>query len=519
MTINKELKKIYQLSNSYKINYVRVINPLLSKIYNLTRTKFNGEEYNDQLFGRFLMPLRYIIFEMSTSLKPYNELIDEVKLDELREHIKSIGKVYSDKEEYTEILDLLLKILSSNRNLICEYITKNIIIHSSQIHAVVTKREIKDCEKNHFKKVTGVENIIFHTEKTFKQTTKSFDYVIFLGNENHFDYSFNNVPRAPVSYYLAYDLYYNKFTNNSMFSHFSEASYHSSMYLGLTKEYKDISFYQDDDTFSKNIKNENDEEEPIFTIEEPTISSGILQDTISKISKNDETEVIDVTPLEISQGRFILLANNIRKHEVLTNTREIEKEYLINITIGDYLLIRNQSETTLIRNVANELFNNSNIAEYRDMQKKLKKYLRRLLEKYGGAKLCLIFKKKGLDSINEMKINHLIKEESFKLQNNKEYATLLLILTKGNERVAQKYYDASRKLAAFHIQTGRIISRELRKKIKEVDLSPLYETGSQTIELPEYKGASFTLEKIINIGTETYSVPSSQEKKIIKYNI
>ncbi|WP_175991553.1 hypothetical protein [Bacillus sp. Marseille-Q1617] len=518
MSNDKGLNKIYQLSSSYKINYIKVNNSLLNKIYKISREKFYSEEYNDELFGRFLMPLRFALYEISTSLKPYCEIIDEEELTELRNVLYTINSIYNDQEEYNQLFDLLLKIVSIKSNPILDYLKTNVINHSSQIHAVVTKREIEESQKEFVKKQTGVQTIEFYSEKAFKRTNLSFDFVIFIGNEKYFDYSFNSVPRAMVSYYLSYSIYDNKFENNNMFSHLNQASYYSTMYKGLTIASNEI----------KNTDDENDldltgnSEELINTIppaniEEPKVSSWVFQDIISKIDKHEKTELIEIVPVELTQGRIILLAKKERKHEILTKGRRIEKRKLGSITTEDYLLIRNQSESTLIKTMADELFADENISEYRYLQKKLKKYLKKLVKKHGTEKLCRILKKKGLESINELKINHLLKDESFKLKNNKEYANFLLILTKGNEKTATKYYEASRKLAAFHIQAGRMISNELRRKIKEVDLSQLYETGSQIVELPEYKGASFTIERILEFKNEIFSVPLSQEKKIIKY--
>ncbi|KYG27725.1 hypothetical protein [Alkalihalobacillus trypoxylicola] len=518
MSNNRGSNHFYQLSNSYKINYIRIENPLLNQIYKISRPKFSEEEYDNELFGRFLMPLRFALYDISTSLKPYCEIINEDKITELRNVIDTINAIYNDQEVYSQLFDLLLKIVSSNRNPILDYLKKNVIKHSSQTHVVVTKREIEESQKSFLKRQTGVQTIEFYSERTFKRTNRSFDFVIFIGNENYFDYSFNSVPRAKVSYYLSYSLYDNKFENNSMFLHLNQASYYSTMYKGLTITNDEIKNINDVDNL--NLKGYS--EEPIDTtpptnIDEPKVSSWIFQDIVSKIDKQEHTELIEIVPVELTQGRIILLANKERKHEILTNARRIEKRKLDSITTEDYLLIRNQSETTLIKTIADELFADVNISEYRYLQKKLKKYLKKLVEKYGTAKLCRILQKKGLESINELKINHLLKDDSFKLKNNKEYANFLLILTKGNEKAATKYYEASRKLAAFHIQAGRMISNELRRKIKQLDLAQLYETGSQIVELPEYKGASFTIEMILDFKSEIFSVPLSQEKKVIKY--
>jgi hypothetical protein len=516
--MSNEIGKLYQLSSSYKINYIRVSNPLLNKIYKISRKKFSSEEYDNELFGRFLMPLRIALYEISTSLKPYCEIVSEEKLKDLRSVLNTITAIYNDQEEYTQLFDLLINILSSKSNPILNYLKTNVINHSSQSHAIVTKREIEECQKDYIKRQTGVKNLEFYTEKSFKKVNHCFDFVIFIGNENFFDYSFNSVPRARVSYFFSYNIYDNNFKNNSMFSHLNQASYYSTMYKGLTINNKEI--------INNDVENEPDpavglddttQPIPVQNIEEPKVSSWVLQDIISKIDNHEHSNLIEIVPVELTQGRIILLEKNERKHEILTRGRRLEKKNLESITTHDYLLIRNQSETALIKSIADELFANQNILEYRNLQKSLKRHLKKLVEKNGTEKLCRILKKKGLESISVLKVNHLLKDESFKLKNNKEYARLLFLLTKGNEESVSKYYNASRKLSAFHIQAGRIISNELRKKIKEIDLSPLYETGSQIVELPEYKGASFTLEKILEFKSESYTVPSSQEKKIIKY--
>jgi hypothetical protein len=516
--MSNETGKLYQLSSSYKINYIRVSNPLLNKIYKISRNKFSSEEYDNELFGRFLMPLRIALYEISTSLKPYNEILSEEKLKELEVVLNTINAIYNDQEEYSQLFDLLRNILSVENNPILDYLKTNVINHSSQSHAIVTKREIEEWQKDYIKRQTGVKSVEFYTEKAFKKINQCFDFVIFIGNENFFDYSFNSVPRARVCYFFSYNIYDNNFKNNSMFSHLNQASYYSTMYKGLTINNREIINSYEENRLDPDMSLEDiTQANPVQIIEEPKVSSWVFQDIISKMDNHEHSNLIEIVPVELTQGRIILLAKNERKHEILTRGRRLEKKRLESITTDDYLLIRNQSETALIKSIADELFVNQNILEYRNIQKKLKLNLKKLVEKHGTEKLCRLLKKKGLESISELKINHLLKDESFKLKNNKEYASLLFLLTKGKEESVNKYYNASRKLAAFHIQAGRMISNELRTKIKDLDLSPLYETGSQIVELPEYKGASFTLEKILNFKSESYTVPSSQEKKIIKY--
>lgn len=508
------INKVYEISNSYKIYYARIQNSKLEDLMRLARIKFNGEEYNDKLLGKFLIPLRFILYKVSTYLIPYNNLVEEKKMVELSNTLNSILSIYPEKQEYKVLFDLLSDCLNNNRNDISEYLSKNVIKYNSQAHAIVTKRELDDSQKKYIIMSTGVDNISFYSDNSFKNMRDTFDLVVFIGNENYFDYSFNNVPRAPVNYYVTLNMYSNTFTDNNMFSHFNGKSYYSTLYQGLHKKFI---VEGDEKSALKDKTNISTNETVMYpNIEEPTISIGLLKEIIIKFnSESEEKRFINVVPIELTQNRFILLASHNKRYEVLTLEKNLEKKLLDDITTDDFLLVRNESEGTLIREVANEMFMDQNILIYRKRQQRLKEHLQKLVDKYSVEKLCLLLEKKGLITINELKIKNLLKEESFKLQNNQEFLKLLYILTGNNKEKAYKFFKSSRMLSNFHIQAGRKISKEIRGAINEADLTVLYENGTQKIELSQYKGASFNLEKIKSISSEHFKVPVSQEKKII----
>ena len=510
------ITRINQLSHSYAFNYVRISNPVLKDLYKLAQLKFKSEDKDNELFERILTPLRHILYNMATCLIPYCNLVDENKFSEMDKALSIINKVYSEKDDYSKLMELLTDSLKFKRNLITEFLQNNLILHASQRYAIVTKRDLDEGQKLYIRDITNVENIFFYNERIFKKTFELFDYVIYVGNESYYDYSFNNSPRGHNTYYITYDLYQNEFCDNSMFSHLNCESYYSTMYKGLKKNNKFIQHEKINYRNKEVVDNEKLSEKVIPTIEEPTINKWVLDEIVSNFKTEREgIEKVEAHPVELTQGRVIFLSKSGRRHEVLNEEGELSKKQLSRITVDHFLLIRNDSETSLIKNVADELFKGESINYYRRLQMRLKEHLRKLVNKYGLQKLCGILHKKGLKTMNEMKIQHLLKTESFKLQNNEEYKALLLILFKGKEDLALKYFEASRRLAAFHIRAGRSISQKLKEAIKVTDLTELYGTGSQKITLPEYKGASFTIEKIINIGNIVYLIPSSQEKRIL----
>ncbi|MCJ7987942.1 hypothetical protein MUB16_35415 [Priestia sp. OVL9] len=351
------IEKVNQLSHSYTFNYVRISNPVLKELNRLAQSKFKSEDKDNELFERILTPLRHILYNMTTCLIPYCHLVDENKIHEMDKALSIINKVYSEKDDYSKLIELLRDSLKSEKNLITEFLQNNIILHASQKHAIVTKRDLDECQKLYISHITGVKNIYFYNERIFKKTFELFDYVIYVGNEGYFDYSFNNSPRGQSTYYITYDLYQNDFNDNSMFSHLNCESYYSTMYKGLKKNNKFIQHEKVNFSNEEIVEIEKNSEEVIQTIEEPTINKWVLKEIVSNFKiEREGVEKVEACPIELTQGRVIFLSKSGRRHEVLTEKGELSKKYLNQITLDEFLLIRNDSETSLIKSVADELF-------------------------------------------------------------------------------------------------------------------------------------------------------------------
>jgi len=507
------LGKINRVSESYRINYVNIEFPLLKKLSQLAHNKFKSDEMDNILFSDFLIPLRSFLFNVSTSFASYSNILNAKKSEELNQIISKIISIYPEKLEYQKINSLLNEVLNYDGNKVSDYL-KEYINHSSQKHAIVTKQEIDSFHKEYLMKLTGVSNIEFHTENSYKRNKNIFDYVFFVGNESFFDYSFNSTPKSIIMFYISYDIYNNDFNDNSMLCHLGVNGFYSTMYKGLTKFNHRISV-KDEELFESEISANEELDLPI-KLEVPLINNKLVENYVFNLNtKETSSERIEVVPVELTSSRFILLSANDKKYEVLSNNNIFEKKSLKHLKIGDFLVLRNQSESTLIRDVADEMFQSLDIQTFRKRQATLKGHLRKLENKYGLSKMHDILHKKGLSSLTELKLKNLLKDDTFKLQNNNDFFQFLMVIMQNNEEMANKYLKSSRSLSAFHIQAGKKISNEIREAIIKSDLTPLQDQGSQTIKLPQFKGASISIERVVGIGTANYTVPSSQEKKII----
>lgn len=515
----KEIANIFSVQNPQSITYWSIKDHYLRKYNNsLNIFKKNAEAYLEtQDFKLLYEKLKRIRNELCAHVKVYQMTIDEENFSYIQRDIDIKSEIFPNlKEDLVRIKIALDELVKQESGAIIQCLEKEIIGDRTEKYCIVTKREMKNKDKQRLFKIFFRFKLTILSESDFRSADKYYDNVIFVGNENYFHLSSNNTTRAKKIIYVCQDIYRNEFSDNSIFVDW-DGDIISTVYEGVNIDYQNFHFVKEGQIIEK-----AEAEQKINFMEEEGIKSSLAAELLIRAENNQFSEKtksfrIKAQLFELEDPHFVFLKKSKGFKDVLDNQGEFRRKRISEITEGDYLLWSSAEGKDEIEAYADYLFENNGIDKDRIIQKKLKHSIAKLVNKHSVKKLCKFLESKGMTNISETKIKHLLLPSSFKLQNNKEFWQLLFILTKGDERQTRICYEASRRLSAYHISAGRVLRKEMRNKIRNMDILH-HSEHEMRINIEEEFYVTLTWYRINYVNPDTVTIPEIYEGKLININ-
>lgn len=520
MTISN-VAKFFSDDYPHSITYCSIQDPYLSEFHQaLNLFRKNAEAYLEtQDFILFFEKLKRIRNELCAYVKVYNLVVEEENLLFIQNEFTIKYELYPDLKELLKRIERALNdLIKQKSGAIIQYLEKNVIKERNETYCVVTKRDMKKIDKQTLLRIFFRFKLTILSESDFRSSDRFYDNVIFVGNENYFHISSNNSTRANRIIYACQSIYQNKFSDNSLFVDW-EGDILSTIYKGIKVDYQNFRF---DEEGASIDKDNLIEDEKLDSMEEEGIKPALAAELLigaenSQFSETPKSLRIKAQLFELEDPYLVFLRKSTGSKDVLDNNGEFRRKRISDIRVGDYLLWSSVNGKDEIETYADYLFKDRGIAKDRVIQQKIKKSIAKLVDKHSVKKLCKFLKGRGMVNISETKIKHLLLPSSFKLQNNKEFWQLLLILTKGDEKQTRACYEASRRLSAYHISAGRILRRGMRNKIKDMDI--LHDSEKELrINIEKEFYVTLTWYRINYINSETVSIPEIYEGKLININ-
>lgn len=523
----KDLSIINKHSKNCRLYYYSVTDSLFSRFNGLYRKLLLaiGAAVETRVYAKLDYQLKKIKYQLSTQPIPYNYIVTSDIIQSIQNSIYEGIKLNPEHRRLLQdLFESIKEIGSHSSSALIDCLKQKILKHSSFSYCIVTKRGINLINKEYLNNLFSDYDIKFMDEKSYKDELSIFDYAIFMGNESYFHHSFNNNKRSKIVSFISRDCYSNDHAENSLFIHW-QAPKISTMYKNVLEE-KVVHNYTTEITFLEE-NNETMEElaiEKEDSIQEPEISLSIMDNILQNLIESQikthyiETEdMIKARLFELQGEKAIFIRDSRGLQDVITDQGIFIRKISSEIVVGDSLVLNSLSDSKLLEDFADKLFEKQNIELHRKRQATLQKYIAKLVDKYSIPVLCKKLKTKGLSKINESKIKNMLKSTSFKLKNNEEYLHFLLILTKGDEKKARKFYATSRRLSAYHIQAGRKIRVILRDNLEKTDLTKLLASGEQFVELHDMPGITLEIRKVVTVGNKVMDIPAVHEKRLIDF--
>lgn len=488
------LVDLYKLEKS-KISFKHVKNRKLSFFaegLEAYRKEVLESYDSDEHLNDMLNLLRRVFFKLTGSFMPYNKVINQELNKEL------LKKFYQIKNSYPNLFSSIVKeiaknfkeITETNENSMVEYIQDYINNEYKGIRkiAIVTKRSLSIEEKNKFvKRLKLGHKIYYFTENSFRKEINIFNEVFYIGCPNYFGKYVKTIFKGSNIYFVSYDMFINSMRPENEFEELDRKGVYSTLY-------NQIDFGQPS---QKEILINFEEKESLnFAVNK------VLDE--QKSTGDNSSDAIEASIVYLENDRFLFAPQDskIRVFVPEEKSNFVKQINFKDLEEDDYIIIRNESDTKLIAEVADKILK-SKAKDYRQLQQKWKKRLRYNVEKKGLNRVSEILSKKyRLTTATTVSIRNWCNDNSICPT---ELPKLLKAL-KFTEKEVKEIYSKMQEIKCAHIKAGRLISWKLMNELSSEIYRELREQGYYTFTSEEFDGASFNIERVVSIDQNKYLI-------------
>lgn len=447
---------------------IKILYECLRKCQLEIKKQYENEDYLIEIFQ-----------DIKKSLKRFFNSFDLYNIWLERYLVKIIKQFKELKTQYEQLFETYGKPIVEALKVIKEsYSNTNFL--QIEVESYIDNR-LKQCIITRFdSSIQNIKGVPVLRAFEYLKERKIYDEVFIIGSPDFYDERFSKLFLAKKTYFISYDIFQNKIRKSALFKNISKNNIVDNLFnnIEIAKSLEGNIFELD---FGKEKEAQFQKDEIIARHE----SNGKKINAIDRVEAN-------LIVLHNSCYTFIPIDSKMRKIDC--ETLQLSSTKIKDLEIGDWLLFRNNTNTDLIIEVANQLLGEEHV-NHRKWQKKWKTRLRRLIEKNGEEKMIRYFKKNGITTANLQNLRNWIKEESISTQSF-EY---LLTSLRFDEETQKEIQESSRILTSTHIQAGRFITKQLLEELDETVIENLIDDGYATFTSPLVEGASFNIEVVEEI--------------------
>lgn len=490
-----QLSYLYSTSKkSVQLNHVRSeeLSQLAETIEQFRRVQEN--RYRDDRYVQDACSmLRGVFFRFCSSLLPYNEVIDNVRQEELRMKLVQIKHLYPElfTSSVIPIAKALKQVFELQRNYLTEEICRLINNHCDGEVAIVSKRASTSLEQKGFSNCIKYANeISFYTESGIRNSLKSYKDVFYNGTPAFYGSWAAECLKGDTTYFISYDMFTSKVETRSVFP-------------------KQLPRDQVLSTIGKHVKYSGTlEKASSVDIEHLQYSA---KETVQRILADQaESESSNIQPVEASivyleNERFIFVS---KEAKIRTFTPNTSKDFVKQISFQDleedvFIIIRNERDSRLIAEVADLVVLKEDAPQLRTMQEEWKQRLNELVEEMGITQTSIYLSNShGMNTASTASLRMWCEEDSICPQ---EFPLLLRVLGYAEDEI-KKVQIAMKRIQTAHISAGRYISQKLMSELTTDISGELLEKGWCKFTSRQLNGASFNIERVIAIDHSIHSV-------------
>ncbi|MET7017967.1 DUF7764 domain-containing protein [Bacillus mycoides] len=483
------LLNLYSLDKSIVLFEHVNSNELLLFAKNIENFKLEIENRyeNDEHLIEILSLLKKVFFKLAGSLTPYNEIVNRDIENKILSKFIKIKNSYPNlfSKVVIEIAKSFRQVIEVSNNNLLDYLCK-LINRKAQVGlrvAIITKRAISVEERVLINNgLKSFLKISYFTENSFRKDIKVFDEVLYIGNPSYFGEYVRNTFKGRTVTFISYNIFTNSLKPKKVFEEIDKQGAYSTIFKNII--------------FGEGIERKSDvrlEEAELLNV----AVSRFVEEQKKKIGVNSQ-DAVEASIIYLENERFLFAARDskIRMFSPNEQNHLIKQLKFKDIEVDDYIVIRNERDTKLIAEVADQYILKNKAEYYRELQNGWKKRLRSNVKRKGIGKVSeILMRKYNVKTASIASLRLWCNEESICPQ---ELNKILKALKYEDNRI-KEIYEIMKEIQQAHIKAGRVISEKLMNELSNDILKELQEKGYYTFMSKELNGVSFNIERIVSI--------------------
>jgi hypothetical protein len=435
------------------------------------------------------------LFKFTNSLQPYNKVLDQDINKQIIQSLRLIKNSYPTLSDtiISPIAKSLYDLTKLSENQLYKFLSDHInkIAKIGMRIAIVSKRNLLPEEPVLINQSIKTHVVIkYFSNNSFRKSLETFDEIIYLGNPQYFNDYVTNTFKAKYITFITYSIFSNKMQKKNVLDKISENSSHSTIFA----------YVEIDNSF---IQKEN------FTITEEEMLSTYINTYTESIKDEDrhQYDVVDASIVHLENERilFVPINSKIRIFDP-DNPKELIKQIEFKeLEEDDYIVLRNERDTKLIAEVADQEILKEQATLFRQLQRKWKKRLIYSVEQKGYKRVGEILKNNhNVSTASAASVRNWCSEESI----CPTELPFILKAYKYEDKEIKEIFEAMKEIQRAHRKAGRIISTKLMNELSTNTnlVNELRMKGYYTFESKEFNGASFNIERVVAIDKSKHLV-------------
>ncbi|MGC7872100.1 hypothetical protein ACPUYX_11295 [Desulfosporosinus sp. SYSU MS00001] len=464
----------------------------LANLLDKFKIKVNKWYEDDEYLVESLNLFKKVFYKFLLSFLPYSNVIN-IELEK-----QMLCKFYQIKSGYPELFSThvrhIAELVKELSNSPMNYLTSYLCDHINQRMrpgyrvALVTKRAVSSEERQILsQRLRTYFDVNFFTENSFKKEIAFFDEVIYIGNINYYgDYAKNTFKGNTT--FISYDIFSNEIIPKKIFEDIDEEGTYSTIF-------NHISF------------GESAARKSVIDFNEKELINQAVSQFIGKENKSGDysQDTVEASIVYLENDRFLFAPNDSKIRVYIPNDKinSVRQVNFKDVEEDDYIIIRNERDTKLIAEVADQDVLKMNAKDYRNLQNNWKNKLRLNVQKKGAKNVSdILMKKYHLETASAQSVRSWCAEDSI----CPTELPKLLRAFKYEEDEIKNIHSVMKEIRSAHQKAGRLISEKLMNELSDNILQELKEKGFYTFQSQEFNGASFNIERIVSIDNTAHQI-------------
>ena len=472
---------------------------LSNLVYQFNSETSSIEDYDPRI-EEFKNICKLLFNKLISNLTPYIDTLTDLDFQELDRCQYILQQTHPYIFEYyaQPIVKYFKKLGSENINPIVSTI-KEIFnkIPANHTLAIVTRRRQHNIEF-----IIGFKNrdIQYFNYSEFKKNSKNFEHVFYIGNPNYFGPYAKSTFKSDFIHFISYDVYANQLVPFNVLEPIKKSEIYSTIYNNVIIK----------NGLQRSTEYELDQESDEQLLLQKSIASVLSADI------NSERQKVDAIVVTFDNNKFAFLSpdSNIRTY-LIDEKKRLDKKSISDLITEDFIILRSESESELVSNIADKHILKNRAKYYRYAQKKWKRDLYSYVSANGIQQTStLLMDTKKISTASIQNIESWIFGEVIRPNHLKEILETIGYATAQANLVDEQMYI----IKNAHIAAGKMITDNLIKSLNLVNNEILTKTGSFNLETPEFPGANFNILRISSIeNSSVYRVSYSNLNKLYAF--